>query len=257
MHVVARVDLSKLARTLEAEGRHPELVRAIGKAAAAGSTREDLRGALDALRSIERILDRSDGQPGAFAAGNEHTTVAGALFTQAVILYARATTTKGDRPKLLGEAKLTPAERAIHDEAVRLRDSAIAHFGRGEGLADGPLVREAVILSLFVLDGRPKKQVGVYTARAQHKVAFGARLAALIETRLTQLAARSQPLFDEVNQALDAAVRADPALGRSLRDHEFDTDAFCASPAAAARLRAQFDDGAMEDMDYTVAVPRP
>jgi hypothetical protein len=254
---IASLDLSKLAATLDRESRHPELVRAIDKAAAAGSTREDLRGALASLRLIQQILDRSAGQPGPHPTDHEETTLTGALFTQAVILYARATTTKGDRPKLLGEAKLTPAQRAVHDQAVRLRDSVIAHFGRGDALADGPLVREAVILSLFSSETGPKKQVSVYTTRAQHKVHFSAQLIPLIETRLAHLAARHQQLFDEADRALGEAVRSDPDLGRSLRDHEFDVDAFCASPDAAARMRAQLHKSSMEDMDYTVAVPRP
>ncbi|MGZ7870378.1 hypothetical protein ACXR8U_32635 (plasmid) [Methylobacterium radiotolerans] len=89
--------------------------------------------------------------------GADHT---GALFTEAVILYARATTTGGDRPKLLGEAKLTPNQRAVHEEVLRLRNAAVAHFGRGESLPDSPLVREAVVVSLFLSEKGPKSPSG-------------------------------------------------------------------------------------------------
>jgi hypothetical protein len=255
--IVARIDLARLADTLAAQGREPELVHAIGKAAAAGSIREDLRNALACLKLIEQILDRSPDQCGPYASDHEETAVTGALFTQAVILYARATATKGGRPKLLGEAKLTSTERATHDDAMKMRDSAIAHFGRGESLLDGPIVREAVLLSLYRSATGPKKRIGVYTVRAQHKVGFAARLIALVVTRLAQLEERYQRLFNEADQALEMAVRQDPALGRSLPGFEFDAEAFCGSPEAATRLRAQLEAGTAEDMAYGIVVPKP
>lgn len=165
MQCLAHFDLSKLAGMLTAQGRHADLVRAITKVAAVGSTREDLRSAAISLRLIQEILDRPSTDSGTFGPGHEETTVTGALFTEAVILYARATTTKGQRPKLLGEAKLTPDQRAVHEEAVRLRDAAVAHFGRGETLSDGPLVKEAVVYSLLGSESSRKIQIRVYTTR--------------------------------------------------------------------------------------------
>jgi len=100
MRVVGRIDLTSLARDLRDSGRHPVLVKAIDRAAAAGSVREDLRTALDSLRQIVAIQGRaSEGR--ADDSLHDETVVTGALFTQAVILYARATETQGDRPKLL------------------------------------------------------------------------------------------------------------------------------------------------------------
>jgi len=256
MRVVGRIDLTTLARDLRGSDRHPALVKAIDRAAAAGSVREDLRTALDSLRQIIAIQDRS---PADREAGSLHdeTVLTGALFTQAVILYARATETQGDRPKLLGEAKLDADQRAIHDEAMDLRNKVLAHFGRGEALLDGPLVKEAVVLSLYLDGDRRKKRVGTYTTRAAHKVAFSARLASLLEVRLGEIADRHQKLFDAVDAELEAAAAADPELGRSLPQYPFDTDRFCASPDAAAQLRAQFDDEVGQDLDYAVRVPKP
>jgi len=257
LKAIARIDLVRLAASLEREGQHPDLVSAIGRAAAAGSTREDLRGAQASLKLINDLQDRSDATSGPVRAVDENNTIIGALFTQAVILYARATTTKGARPKLLGEAKLCTADRATHIEALGMRNSAIAHFGRGEALPGGPLVKEAVILSLFASTAGRKKQVGVYTTRAQHKVAFAARLAGLIDARLADLETRYQGLFDEADAALERAVRADPALGRSLPRFEFDVGAFCESRAAADHLRAQLEAGTVDDMSFAVEVPKP
>lgn len=256
MRVVGRIDLTNLARDLRVSGRHPVLVKAIDRAAAAGSVREDLRTALDSLRQIVAIQDRaSEGRVDDSLHGE--TVVTGALFTQAVVLYARATETQGDRPKLLGEAKLDPDQRATHDEAMDMRNKVIAHFGRGETLLDGPLVKEAVVLSLYLDRDRRKARIGAYTTRAAHKVAFSARLAALLEIRLNEIADRYQRLFDAANAELDAAGKADPDLGRDLKRFAFDVDTFSASPEAADHLRAQLDDDIGHDLDYAVRVPKP
>ncbi|WP_434403365.1 hypothetical protein [Sphingobium sp. DN12] len=257
MHLVARIDLIRLARHLTDTGGHPTLVKAIERAAAAGSIREDLRSALASLDQIVRIQEQSDAAPDGTPGWFDETTITGGLFVQAVVLYARATATTGDRRPLLGEAKLTVEQRAIHDEAMDYRNKAIAHFGRGEAFSDGPLVKEAVLLSLYNDKGRPKKQIGAYTTRAQHRIGFSARLATLIEVRIDEIGARYQALFDAADAALEEAVKADPDLGRALPGFEFNIDAFCTSPDTAARLQAQLDAGSVEDMDYTVQVPKP
>ncbi|MFM2279978.1 MAG: hypothetical protein RLZZ444_2209 [Pseudomonadota bacterium] len=246
-----RVDLVRLAAHLEAQQRHPDLVKAVARAAAAGSIREDLRTALASLRLIEQR--QHDNPRDDVRVLNDETTITGALFTQAVILYARATFTTGNRPSLLGEAGLSPDERATHDEVKRLRNGAIGHFGRGEELQDGALVREAVILSFT----RQQRQLGVYTVRAQHRAGLSARLIHLIEVRLREIADRQDALFDKVDALLSAAVKGDSALGPSLPQFAFDADSFCGNPDAANRLRAQLERGEIEDMDYAVAVPKP
>lgn len=256
MHVVGRIDLTNLARHLRDSGRHPALVKAIDRAAAAGSIREDLLTALSALRQIVAIQDRRVSEPRNNTRHDE-TVLTGALFTQAVVLYARATETQGDRPKLLGEAKLDPEQRATHEEAMDLRNKVIAHFGRGETLLDGPLVKEAVVLSLYLDGDRRKTRLGAYTTRAAHKVAFAARLACLLETRLNEIADRYQRLFDAANAELETAGKADPSVGHDLKRFEFDVDAFSASPDAADHLRAQLDDDIGHDLDYAVRVPKP
>ena len=257
MHLIARIDLIRVARQLKNIDRHPALVKAIERAAAAGSIREDLRSALASLNQIVQIQDHSDVDPYNTPDWFNETTITGGLFVQAVVLYARATATSGDRRPLLGGAKLTEEQRATHDEAMDYRNSAIAHFGRGEAFSDGPLVKEAVVLSLYKDGERLKKQVGAYTTRAQHKVAFSARLASLLEVRLAEIDSRYQKLFDVVDTELEAAVNDDPALGRALPSFEFDIDGFCASPEAAQQLRAQLDAGSAADMDYAVRVQKP
>lgn len=255
MQVVARIDLVRVANSLRGTGRHADAVKAIDRAAAAGTIRDDLIGAKTALAQIVAMQDAPPPEP---ASNDEGAGILiGALFNQAVILYARATTTRGDRSKLIGEAKLTTDQRATHDEAMAMRDAAVAHFGRAEWLAEGPMVREAVILTLVRTSKGMKRRVDVYTSRALHKVAFAARLADLVDVRLSDLSARYLKLFDAADTAINAAVAADPELGRSLPSFEFDIDAFCASPDAAVTMRAQLDSGTVEDSHYAVMVAKP
>jgi len=230
------------------EGRHPKLVVAVACAAAAGSIREDLRSAREALRLIEKR--DGNGQITEIRALDDETTVSGALFTHAVILYARATFTTGTRPRLLGDSGLSEEERETEKEIQYLRNSAIGHFGRGEALKDGPIIREAVLMSFT----RTQRQIGVYTVRAQHKAGIGRRLTALIEVRLRQIAERCDNLFGRVDALLDTALRSDPALGPSLAQFEFDAQALCGTSEAAERLLAQLETGHVEDMDYAVPV---
>ena len=256
MQLVARIDLASLARHLKGSNRHPALVKAIERAAAAGTIREDLRSARASLYQIVRIQSLTDAELTNTLEWFNETTITGALFVQAIVLYARATATTGDRMPLLGENKLTEEHQATHVEAMDYRNKAIAHFGRGESFVDGPLVKEAVVLSLYNDNGRPKKQIGAYTTRAQHKVAFSARLADLTDVRLAEVDTRYQALFDAADEELETTVKRDPELGQALPGFEFDIDGFCASAEAAARLRAQLDAGSIAQLDYAVRVPK-
>ncbi|HWV60385.1 MAG TPA: hypothetical protein VN034_07010 [Sphingopyxis sp.] len=246
-----RLNLVHGAAALAAAGRHVPLVRAIERAAAVGSIREDLRTALAALRLIENM--QAEQERGEVKQLNDQTTITGALFTQAIILYARATISSGKRPSLLNERGLSDEELATHNEVRLMRNSVIGHFGRGDDLEGGPVVREAVIVSFT----RSQRQIGVYTVRAQHKVILAQRLALLLERRLAQIAERQDAIFDSVQRLLSEALQSDRTLGPLLLRYPFDADAFCGNSDAARNLRAQLEAGELQDMDYVVSAVRP
>ncbi len=192
-------------------------------------------------------------RPEIVGGNDDDATIFGALFTNAIILYARATFTSGARPALLGEEGLSADDKATHDEVKTLRNSVFAHYGRGEETEDGPIVRDAVVRSF----NRNQYRYGVYTTRALHKVGLGARMEALIVARLAQIEAKLQKLLDDVETRLNDAASTDAALGRSLPQYEFDADKFCASRGAADHMRTRMSSGELEDTDYTTAVPKP
>jgi len=138
--VCRTTDLSAIAAWLRPTGRHMRLVGLIDKAAAAATIRQDLLEAGRCLAEIERQQAACDG--GKEDISEHDVTVAGALFSHAVVLYARATFSSSKQRKgILADDYLTSELRDAHLTIKTLRNSDIAHYGRGEHLADGPLVR--------------------------------------------------------------------------------------------------------------------
>lgn len=87
----ARFDLAAALPALQAHGGYPSLAEAIRIALNTASAHEDLRGARDALLLLRR-LTKETGIGADFSEG-EHNIMVGTLFSQAIVLYARATDT--------------------------------------------------------------------------------------------------------------------------------------------------------------------
>ncbi len=252
MSLEHHLDLISLAVELQKRGDHMALVSAIRRAADIGSIRDDLRQAASSLRIVRKIVDRAMDRPEILECEDDDATIAGALFTSAIILYARATFASGARISL-GDEILSQEDKATHDEVKMLRNSTIAHFGLGEGAKEGPIVREAVIRSF----GLKQYRYAVYTTRAQHKIELGARMERLIAARLDQVAGKQQKLLDTVETQLNAVLKGDQQLGRMLPSFRFDADRFCASPTAANHMRTALATGDIRDVNFTTAVQTP
>lgn len=226
----------------------------IDRAAAAGTIREDLLEADRCLEEIERIQagrDQSEAE-----VDSREVTITGALFSHAVVLYGRATfTSSEERRGLLGEDHLSAPLRAAHRVIKKLRNSGVAHYGRGEHLPNGPLVREAVVFSFWRSEGRVKDQVNVLSTRAQHKVSVERQLQELVRAQLNRLARSEQDYLTAVREELENAVKADGDLGRMLPTLPFDPYAFCASPEAALKLAISLQQGELHHHNYAVRFP--
>lgn len=249
-------DLTAIADRLRATKRHRKLVGLIDRAAAAGTIREDLAEAGRCLDEIERLQAERD-EPEDEVDPRE-VTVTGALFSHAVVLYARATFTASEQRRgLLGEDHLSPELRVAHRAVKKLRNAGIAHYCRGEHLVDGPLVREAVVFTFWRDDDHVREQVNVLSTRAQHKVTVQRQLQELIRAQLARLALSEQEYLTTVRDELERAVRANPELGRALPKHPSDPYAFCATDQAALRLATGLQRGVIGDHSYAAGVPAP
>ncbi|MEW6629120.1 MAG: hypothetical protein AB1431_20290 [Pseudomonadota bacterium] len=214
-----RFDLAAALPAIVAAGAYPALAEAIRRACSAASAHEDLRAARDALILLRRFT-KEEGFGTDFSEA-EHDTMVGTLFSHAVLLYARATETKpikGERDFWFGRSKLTQNQRAIHQEAMDLRNTAIAHFGKAATLPDGALVREALVM-------RPiagGTHFAFFAARRQNRAHFAADLLALTETVQDLAFAAVQARYAEIGAAVRAAAEArDPLLIDILRRFPF------------------------------------
>ena len=247
-------DLSALAAWLRPTGRHQRLVGLIDKAAAAATIRQDLLEAERCLAEIDQ--QQAARENGDKAVSEREVTVIGALFSHAVVLYARATFTSSKQRKgILADDYLTPELRAAHRAIKTLRNSDIAHYGRGEHLSDGPLVREAVLFTFWRGSDRVREQMNVLSTRAAHKVGVQRQLRDLLRAQLDRLAASEQDILDAVRDELERAVRSDDQLGHTLPRFPFDAYAFCATADAAFRLAIGLQQGVFDEHSYAADLP--
>lgn len=213
-------DLAAALPTLREHGGYRDLVEAVRRALNAGSAHEDLRAARDALVLLRRLTKETDF--GADFSEGEHDIMVGTLFSQAILLYARATETppiKGERDSWFGRSKLTPALRQVHAQAMDLRNLAVAHFGKAAGLPDGALVREALVIQP-VAGGT---HFAFFAARVQNRAHFAADLLTLTETVQDLAFAAVQARYGEIGTVLrTAAEERDPVLIEILRRFLFD-----------------------------------
>ena len=231
-------DLSAALPTLRQRGGQDDLVTAIERALSVASAHQDLSDAADALQLLG-MLTKGDGHGG--LTGAELSTAAGCLFAQAVILYARATETKPiEREKWFGREKLKGDGRELHLEAMELRNHALAHFGKAADMADGPLVREALVMR------RVTEGVGIafYSARAQNRAQFARRLMGLVKHVRSMAYDATQARYVELGTVLSAASRRDAGVPALMRRYRFDHDAFCAVPGWIDAFEGKPDAGA-------------
>ncbi|USR02360.1 hypothetical protein [Sphingomonas aerolata] len=236
----ARVDLAAALPALQAHGGYPSLAEAVRIALNTASAHEDLRGARDALLLLRR-LTKEIGIGADFSEG-EHNIMVGTLFSQAIVLYARATDTppiKGEREPWFGSSKLPPASRPVHAQAMALRNKAIAHFGKAEALPEGALLREALVMR--PIDGGA--HLAFLASRLQNRAHFAVDLLALTEIVQDLAFEAVQSRYAEIGAQIFAAAKArDGVLIGILRAYLFDGTHFFPGEDWQAQMNAMEDD---------------
>lgn len=197
-------DLSAVASQLERANIHRKLAGIIRVAQTLGSAEQDLE---DAAARLRHLIDNYTDKPGPITP--EKAMVTGALFSHAVILYARATvTTPIERGRWWGIELIPPALHATHNDVMTLRNEAIAHFGTGAALPDGPLIREGVLRHV----GNERVRYVFRSGRAQHQVGFDQRFLDLAMATIAELQPKATEAFDAIDEELAHALESDPNL---------------------------------------------
>jgi hypothetical protein len=133
--LVARTfNLTRLATELRGLGKYPDLVARIEQHGHNASRLADLGHAMELVVLMEQPGNQRGPLPAERSGDDSFTNIQGALFAQAIILYARATTSgdKGRSQSLAVSSALTRQQRLIHRDLVALRNKAIAHFDAEE-----------------------------------------------------------------------------------------------------------------------------
>lgn len=135
-------DLIALADALEQDSGKVRLVDTIRRAGRAQSCRADLELAKNSCEAIAQF-----DLPSMTATILHRQTARNALLMNAILLYARATSTGkklGERGSTSIEDRLPPELRADHRQIVNIRDRAYAHVYANEPIGDRIWHREAI-----------------------------------------------------------------------------------------------------------------
>ena len=209
-------------------GQHSDFISKVRRATAVGSAHQDLRAADDALKLLgakisalretaaqsQKLINSSEAVEG---------VICGALLSHAVILYARATDTQPiDRFKWFGKDILSSKLRPFHEEVMRFRDRALAHFGLDPDLEDGPALSHALVLK------NPKTTTHVtiayVEARANTRTRLFEKLSELVSYLLPVADARYDKRIAEVWEAFNSSVVGRRELVEALRQSKFKTE---------------------------------
>jgi hypothetical protein len=206
-------DLVELGAELEKRGRHGELRRAIRRALDVASAHQDLTDAADALSLLHRFT-RGEHVHG--LSDGDVATAVGALQSNSIVLYARATdTTPIGRQKWFGRSKLSAEHQTCHDEMMQLRNKEIAHFGRGKLIDGSPLLTETIVLN----PSDPQYPYGYLTRRSQNRAGLARRLVDLVAAVQVQARDAFNARLTELHSELKKALAADPSVGAWLQEH--------------------------------------
>lgn len=257
-HDMHSTDLKAVADWLRPQRRHRKLVGLVDRTAALGTICEDLRECGRCLDVIERIQAKHDLAIESPNPREDEATITGALFSQAIVLYARATAQGGNnRMALLNDTDVPAPLRDAHKRIQKLRSEAIAHYGTGEVLLGTPLVREAVVFSFQRTETGVREQTNILATRAQHKVEIARDLRALITAQLDRIERIKDDELGALRAELEAALKADADLGHALPRFPFDPYSFCGNDEAAITLAMGLQKGQIDPLVYFVAVPKP
>lgn len=226
------LNLSALAERLVLEERHRVLAGKIQRACELHSLSVDLAMALEALDAFDKLL-------GGAIEDFDTDALKSALLNNAIILYARATKTDSRiRRPFDVRPRLTDAQKTTHDELVKLRDDAVAHFGSGGNLAGE---WQSSLLVLQFKDGIGR--LGAITKRQTFDGNLAHRLRKQLEVVHEILRAIALEKLDEATEALNVAMIEHPDLVELARRFPVNLDVFFASADAAEQARSAYQQG--------------
>jgi hypothetical protein len=154
------------------------------------------------------------------------------LVYSAIILYARATHSDSKHRVRINLTKhFTPAQKALHDRIVTLRNDALAHYGPGE-ISEGFAWNEERLV--IPMDRPAEARIMLVSRRVGYAPGLPSEMAAHI-ARVLLMAQREVERRDtELTEALNATIDDDGGFFDLAVQHKIDLDdMFGGHPAAA------------------------
>ncbi len=160
-------DMTKVAAELTRTGKFKDLVIALRRASSTASAHQDLQVAVECLQLLRRMTTSEDWHEPFNM--NEVGILAGSLFDNAIIMYARATETKPiGRQKWFGVEMVPLEHRSTHRAVMLIRNKELAHFGSGMPVDGIPMLKEALVL----VDDGQNASLGFRANRARNRSQF-------------------------------------------------------------------------------------
>lgn len=221
-------DLGALAEDLAKHGADPSIRAAITTAWRVQSCLGDLRQAEQSMKALRKIADRERDED-----SQEVMTIERALMTAAVLHYARATSTsgqKGERGSIqLEQSRLSPDEWSEHSKIIEVRNQAIAHVYSGRSAGDHVWHRD-----IFFAVETPEGHWAAASATNQTSYHLDTlrRLERMLPVAIREIRAKFDKRMAAVTRMLNEKVKA-----AMFRKHAFDpTHVFGSEETARAIL---------------------
>lgn len=221
----AAFDLTMVARKLLQHRKTERAGRAIEHMVDAHSAHADMQFAYEIMIALndDARHEEETGKP-------LYTSVErGALFSQAVIYYARATIVSGSRRRSDLTGKLSEEQQLMHEKMEEMRHAAFAHFYKSASYKGNDF---AIELPVWVDTERgPSLRVAIKRMVLNEQM-YGdvlhqiKAMLAVIDDHLNERSAKAYA-------ALSEAMEKDPKIARELRRHPFSAESFFGDVAVA------------------------
>ncbi len=227
-------DLGALADDLAKRGADPAIRSAITSAWRVQSCLGDLRQAEQSVKLLRKIADRERADD-----SQEAMTIERALMTSAVLHYARATSTsgqKGERGSIqLEQSRLTPEEWLDHTKIIDVRNQALAHVYSGRSAGDHIWHRDV----FFAVESPQGTWVA---ASASNQTSYHGetlrRLEKMLPVAIREVKAKFDKRMAAVSRMLNGKVKTE-----MFRKHAFDPAHVFGSEETARAILAGRDHG--------------
>lgn len=213
-------DLEALTRCHADDPGLAEFTKRVRSAVSAVSVRSDLKRATEMMRACEALSRTASTAPAAASVSREEAATIQALFSQAVILYCRATHSgsKG-RNKLQITNHLQPDQRALHERFTGQRDRYFADYEDGLGWEE-----HNAVLALDI-------EVRMMALSYPHATAYlrqddAEQFEQLLERAYLIAHQQQEKMSRRLNEELNGLLERRPDFLNLLRSTRFDPESF-------------------------------